>query len=68
MYINYLAKPIMWITIYSIYFDLCVISVDSYGRIGPIFWAIESFPPKAMTLVEHMLMNSSQISLIGCHF
>ena len=49
-------------------FDLCVISVDSYGRIGQIFWAIESFPPKVLTLVEHMLMNSTQISLIECHF
>ena len=40
----------------------------SYGKIGPIIWTIESFPPKPLTLVEHMQMNSTQICLIGCHF
>ena len=38
----------------------------SYGGIEPIIWAIESFPPKVLTLVEHMQMNSTQIFLIGC--
>ena len=42
--------------------------MHSYGRIEPIFWVIESFPPKALILVEHMQMNSTQILLIGCHF
>ena len=37
----------------------------SYGRIEPIIWTIESFPPLPVTLVEHMQMNSTQISLIG---
>ena len=51
----------MWITFFFNSFDLCVISVHSYGGIEPIFWAIESFPPKSLTLVEHMQMNSTQI-------
>ena len=38
----------------------------SYGRIEPIIWAIKSFPPLPVTLVEHMQMNSTQIFLIGC--
>ena len=38
----------------------------SYGGIEPIIWAIESFPPLPVTLVEHMQMNSTQIFLIGC--
>ena len=29
----------------------------SYGSIEPIFWAIESFPPLLVTLVEHMQMR-----------
>ena len=40
--------------------------MHSYGGIEPIIWAIESFPPLPVTLVEHMQMNSTQIFLIGC--
>ena len=31
--------------------------MHSYGGIEPIFWAIESFPPLPVTLVEHMKMR-----------
>ena len=47
-----MAIPIMWITFFFNSIDLCVISVHSYGRIEPIFWAIESFPPKLWHLLN----------------
>ena len=56
----------MWITFLKVSVDLCVSLMCSYGRIEPIIWAFESFPPLPVTLVEHMQMNSTQIFLIGC--
>ena len=34
--------------------DLWTLLMHSYGGIEPIIWAIESFPPLPVTLVEHM--------------
>ena len=63
-----MAISVLWITFNSISFDLCVFPMYFYGRFRPIFLAIKSFPPLEMTLVEHMLINLTQISLIGYLF
>ena len=66
MHTNELTKLIIWITFLRVSVDLWTLLMHSYGGIEPIFQAIESFPPLPVTLVEHMIMNSTQIFPIGC--